>query len=235
MCKINKTKKHNIKKHNIKKRLPLVVIVLYVTLSLVGCGFFIFLGKKCISWMSMEPNFEMTVECGDKTQRVADTIWNRSDHSEQKYIEEVYLYVSSIPYDMSKSDRLLMPGSVSEQSLDFKTEWDDLCDLFQAESAMEAVYIRSKKATEVETPDETIVSRDAICWEKADLFAALMRCKQIPCEVIIGSSKNNPDLWHAWNRVTVDGQDWYFDTTNQLQDIEIINELFKGVYTYRLR
>ncbi|MBW5446709.1 transglutaminase domain-containing protein [Cohnella sp. CFH 77786] len=60
--------------------------------------------------------------------------------------------------------------------------------------------------------DETLVSRKAICYGYASLFAAMLRSEGIPTKVVMGTSTAVTE-YHAWNEVLLNGKWVVVDTT----------------------
>lgn len=60
---------------------------------------------------------------------------------------------------------------------------------------------------------KTIKTQKGICYDFSHLFAALCRSQNIPCYVVDGDKRNNPDYHHTWNRVYFDGSWWNIDVT----------------------
>ena len=60
---------------------------------------------------------------------------------------------------------------------------------------------------------KTLSTRKGICYDFSHLFAALCRSQNIPCYVVDGDKRNNPDYHHTWNRVYFDGSWWNIDVT----------------------
>jgi transglutaminase/protease-like cytokinesis protein 3 len=68
-------------------------------------------------------------------------------------------------------------------------------------------------------------NRQAICEGYTTLFRELCRAQNIPCEVVVGRvakdvklisrlrGKNNFDTNHVWNKVTINGEEFYLDAT----------------------
>lgn len=62
--------------------------------------------------------------------------------------------------------------------------------------------------------DKTLATKIGICIDKACLFAAMCRILGIKCKVCIGKVEDNIGMmYHAWNRVLIDGQWKRVDTT----------------------
>ena len=60
---------------------------------------------------------------------------------------------------------------------------------------------------------KTLSTQKGICYDFSHLFAALCRSQNIPCYVVDGDKRNNPDYHHTWNRVYFDGSWWNIDVT----------------------
>ena len=62
----------------------------------------------------------------------------------------------------------------------------------------------------------TLSTRKGVCYDFANLFAALCRSQNIPCYVVDGTSYNRATEDHTWNRVYYDGCWWDLDVTNDI-------------------
>ena len=60
----------------------------------------------------------------------------------------------------------------------------------------------------------TLSTRKGVCYDFANLFAALCRSQNIPCYVVDGTPYNRTTEDHTWNRVYYDGCWWDLDVTN---------------------
>ena len=76
---------------------------------------------------------------------------------------------------------------------------------------------------------KTLSTRKGICYDFSHLFAALCRSQYIPCYVVDGDKRNNPDYHHTWNRVYFDNCWWNIDTTYDA----IHNELQRQIYSFQ--
>lgn len=56
-------------------------------------------------------------------------------------------------------------------------------------------------------PDETLSTKTGICYDYAALTAAMLRSQGIPCQLITGYVGEDA-LYHAWNRIYIEGQGW---------------------------
>ncbi|MDD6478799.1 MAG: transglutaminase-like domain-containing protein [Oscillospiraceae bacterium] len=73
---------------------------------------------------------------------------------------------------------------------------------------------------------KTISTRKGICYDFSHLFAALCRSQNIPCYVVDGDKRNNPDYHHTWNRVYFDGSWWDMDITFDIVQTTNKGELY---------
>lgn len=64
--------------------------------------------------------------------------------------------------------------------------------------------------------DQVLKKNKGICREKANLMAALLRLKGIPCKVIAGMISEEEISGHAWNEVYINNKWISFDATNAL-------------------
>lgn len=64
--------------------------------------------------------------------------------------------------------------------------------------------------------DAVLKKKKGICREKANLMAALLRLKGIPCKVLAGMVSEEYESGHAWNEVYINGEWILFDSTNSL-------------------
>lgn len=62
----------------------------------------------------------------------------------------------------------------------------------------------------------TLSTRKGVCYDFANLFAALCRSQNIPCYVVDGTPYNRSTEDHSWNRVYYDGCWWDLDVTNDI-------------------
>ena len=57
----------------------------------------------------------------------------------------------------------------------------------------------------------TLSLKSGICYDFANLFAAICRNQGVPCYCLNGYRRNNANIKHAWNRVFFDGVWWNLD------------------------
>ena len=62
----------------------------------------------------------------------------------------------------------------------------------------------------------TLSTRKGVCYDFANLFAALCRSQNIPCYVVDGTPYDRLTEDHTWNRVYYDGCWWDLDVTNDI-------------------
>ncbi len=62
----------------------------------------------------------------------------------------------------------------------------------------------------------TLSTHKGVCYDFANLFAALCRSRNIPCYVADGTPYNRSMEDHSWNRVYYDGCWWDLDVTNDI-------------------
>lgn len=62
----------------------------------------------------------------------------------------------------------------------------------------------------------TLSTRTGVCYDFANLFAALCRSQNIPCYVVDGTPYDRSTQDHTWNRVYYDGCWWDLDVTNDI-------------------
>lgn len=60
---------------------------------------------------------------------------------------------------------------------------------------------------------QTLSLKSGICYDFANLFAAICRSQGVPCYCINGYRRDNVNYQHAWNRVFFDGVWWNMDIT----------------------
>ena len=65
----------------------------------------------------------------------------------------------------------------------------------------------------------TLSTHKGVCYDFANLFAALCRSQNIPCYVVDGTPYNRATEDHTWNRVYYDGCWWDLDVTNDITSI----------------
>ncbi|MBR6051243.1 MAG: hypothetical protein IKP68_08595 [Clostridia bacterium] len=59
----------------------------------------------------------------------------------------------------------------------------------------------------------TLSLKSGICYDFANLFAAICRSQGVPCYCLNGYRRDNVNYQHAWNRVFFDGVWWNMDVT----------------------
>jgi len=62
----------------------------------------------------------------------------------------------------------------------------------------------------------TLHTRKGVCYDFANLFAALCRSQNIPCYVVDGTPYDRSTEDHSWNRVYYDNSWWDVDVTNDI-------------------
>lgn len=62
----------------------------------------------------------------------------------------------------------------------------------------------------------TLSTHKGVCYDFANLFAALCRSQNIPCYVVDGTPYNRATEDHTWNRVYYDGCWWDLDVTDDI-------------------
>lgn len=62
----------------------------------------------------------------------------------------------------------------------------------------------------------TLSTRKGVCYDFANMFAALCRSQSIPCYVVDGTPYDRSTEDHSWNRVYYDGCWWDLDVTNDI-------------------
>ena len=62
----------------------------------------------------------------------------------------------------------------------------------------------------------TLSTRKGVCYDFANLFAALCRSQNIPCYVVDGTPYDRSTQDHTWNRVFYDDCWWDLDVTNDI-------------------
>ncbi len=61
--------------------------------------------------------------------------------------------------------------------------------------------------------EKTYLENTGICYDYASLFAAMLRSINIPAKLVKGYAAENPEVYHAWNEVYIDGEWIVIDTT----------------------
>lgn len=64
--------------------------------------------------------------------------------------------------------------------------------------------------------DKTLQTKKGICYDIANLFAAICRSQNIPCYSVDGYRKDDYQCKHTWNRVRIDGTWYNVDVTADL-------------------
>lgn len=84
--------------------------------------------------------------------------------------------------------------------------------------------------------DETYVGGMGICYDYASLLAAMLRSIGIPAKLVKGYADYNPDVYHAWNEVYVDGRWIVIDSTKdaelRITQMEKKSQDYSKVYEY---
>ena len=62
----------------------------------------------------------------------------------------------------------------------------------------------------------TLSTHKGVCYDLANMFAALCRSQNIPCYVVDGTPYDRSTQDHTWNRVYYDGCWWDLDVTNDI-------------------
>ena len=62
----------------------------------------------------------------------------------------------------------------------------------------------------------TLSTHKGVCYDFANLFAALCRSQNIPCYIVDGTPYDRSTEDHSWNRVYYDGCWWDLDVTNDI-------------------
>lgn len=61
--------------------------------------------------------------------------------------------------------------------------------------------------------EKTYFEETGICYDYAALYGAMLRSLGIPAKLVKGYNLKNPDVYHAWNEVYIDGEWIVVDTT----------------------
>ena len=84
--------------------------------------------------------------------------------------------------------------------------------------------------------DETYLSEKGICYDYASLLAAMLRSIGIPAKLVKGYASYNPEVYHAWNEVYVDGRWIVIDSTKdaetRISQMEKNSQDYAKVYEY---
>jgi len=84
--------------------------------------------------------------------------------------------------------------------------------------------------------ESTYDTKTGICYDYSSLLAAMLRSINIPTKLVKGYAGYNPDVYHAWNEVYLDGEWFVIDSTKDasgLSDDMIKNpEDYSKVYEY---
>ena len=72
----------------------------------------------------------------------------------------------------------------------------------------------------------TLSTRKGVCYDFANLFAALCRSQNIPCYVVDGTPYDRATEDHTWNRVYYDGAWWDVDITSDIMRTQNNQELY---------
>lgn len=74
----------------------------------------------------------------------------------------------------------------------------------------------------------TLETKKGVCFDYANLFAALCRSQKIPCYIVDGYSRENSSYKHTWNRVFFDDCYWNVDVTYDAVQIQANSGLLYG-------
>jgi len=74
----------------------------------------------------------------------------------------------------------------------------------------------------------TLQTKKGICFDYANLFAALCRSQGIPCYIVDGYSRDNSSYKHTWNRVYYDDVWWNLDVTYDAIQIQENKDVLYG-------
>jgi transglutaminase-like putative cysteine protease len=80
--------------------------------------------------------------------------------------------------------------------------------------------------------EKTYLEKTGICYDYASLFAAMLRSIGIPAKLVKGYSKENPDVYHAWNEVLLNGKWIVVDTTLDASNPRSNEKMAKAVSDY---
>lgn len=61
--------------------------------------------------------------------------------------------------------------------------------------------------------EQTYIDEKGICYDYASLMASMLRSMGIPAKLVKGYASYNPDTYHAWNEVYLDGEWIILDVT----------------------
>ncbi|QSX08149.1 transglutaminase domain-containing protein [Alkalibacter rhizosphaerae] len=67
---------------------------------------------------------------------------------------------------------------------------------------------------------ETMTTKSGICYDYASLTASMLRSIGIPTKLVKGYGEFQPEVYHAWNEVLLDGQWILVDTSFDSQQLE---------------
>ena len=79
---------------------------------------------------------------------------------------------------------------------------------------------------------KTYADGTGICYDYASLFAAMLRSINIPAKLVKGYASYNPDVYHAWNEVYIDGKWIVIDTTKDSSSSGIPTQIQKSSTDY---
>lgn len=67
--------------------------------------------------------------------------------------------------------------------------------------------------------NKVIETKTGVCYDYSNVFAAMCRSQNIPCQIIDGVSKTS-NMHHSWNKVFLDGKWYEVDVTNDASYIQ---------------
>lgn len=110
---------------------------------------------------------------------------------------------------------------------------------------VENLYYDSDKISGLDhtyVPDNamTLETGSGICYDYASLLASMLRSVGIPTKLVKGYGDFQPDVYHAWNEVLLDGQWIVVDTSYDSQQlkkgrsVDVVKdpESYGGIYAY---
>lgn len=104
----------------------------------------------------------------------------------------------------------------------------------------DAAKIKGLDHTYVPVNNDTLETQKGICYDYAALLASMLRSQGIPTQLVKGYGDFQPDVYHAWNQVLLDGQwilvDPSYDAQqlNRGREVNVVKEAeaYKVVQNY---
>jgi hypothetical protein len=141
-----------------------------------------------------------TVSLKDESAVYLHSIQNVNWNYEKKPIQDVPYLVSDALIGLK--DAQLLSGCT-----------DELYNFVISHIAYDSTKVYNLMYDYLPDIEKTYLEQTGICYDYASLFAAMLRSIGIPAKLVKGYSKEDPDVYHAWNEVLISGEWIVVDTT----------------------